>query len=113
MEKSCGVDGVFFEDLKKMFPDYGHVFTNILNIMLINQGISTSWKRSVIQRIPKKNFTEEDLSALRDISLLPTFYKIVSKALCKRIIPYIFQTLYRFGKKLFSESGTGKNSYSD
>ena len=70
--KSCGVDGVFYEDLKKMFPDYGHVLTNILNIMLINQRILTSWKHSVIQRIPKKNFTEEDLSTLRDISLLPT-----------------------------------------
>ena len=35
--KSCGVDGVFYEDLKKMFPDSGHVLTNILNIMLINQ----------------------------------------------------------------------------
>ena len=87
--KSCGVNGVFYEDLKKMFPDYGHVLTNILNIMLINQRVLTSWKHSVIQRIPKKNFTEEDLSTLRDISLLPTCYKILSKVLCKRIIPYI------------------------
>ena len=80
--KSCGVDGVFYEDLKKMFPDYGHVLTNILNIMLINQRISTSWKHSVTQLIPKKNFTEEDLSTLRDISQLLTRYKILSKALC-------------------------------
>ena len=87
--KSCGVDGVFYEDLKKMFPNYGHVLTNILNIMLINQRISTSWKHSVIQLISKKNFTEEDLSTLRDISLLPTCYQILSKVLCKRIILYI------------------------
>ena len=52
-----------------MFPDYGHVLTNILNMMLINQRLSTSWKHDVIQRIPKKDFTEEDLSTLRDISL--------------------------------------------
>ena len=50
--------------------------------MLISQRISTSWKDSVVQRIPKKNFTEEDLSTLRDISLLPTCYKILLKALC-------------------------------
>ena len=52
--KSCGVDGVFYEDLKKMFPDYGHVLTNILNIMLINQRISTSWKHGVIQLSQKR-----------------------------------------------------------
>ena len=58
--KNCCVDGVLYEDLKKMFPDYSHVLTNILNILLINQRISRLWKHCVIQRIPKKNFTEED-----------------------------------------------------
>ena len=87
--KSCCVDGVLYEDLKKMFPDYSHVLSNILYILLINQRISRLSKHSVIQRIPKKNFTEEDLSTLRDISLLPTCCKILSKALYKRIIPYI------------------------
>ena len=102
--KSCGVDGVFYEHLKKMFPDYGHVLTNILNIMLINQRILTSWKHSVIQRIPKKNFTEENLSTLRDTRF---YQKLFVKELFR-----IFQTLYCFGKELFSENGTGKNSYS-
>ena len=54
--KSCGVDGIFYEDLKKTLPDYVHVLANILNTMLINQRISTSWKHSVIQRILKKEF---------------------------------------------------------
>ena len=66
--KSCGVEGVFYEHLKKMCPDYGHILINVLNIMLMNQIISTSWEHSVIQRIPKNYFTEEDLSMLRDIS---------------------------------------------
>ena len=48
--KSCGVQGVFYEDLKKMCPGCRHILTNVLNIMLINQIISTSWEHSVIQR---------------------------------------------------------------
>ena len=48
-----------------------------------------TWKKAIIQRIPKKTFTPTDLSTLRDISLLPTLYKIFSVCLCERISPYI------------------------
>ena len=57
--------------------------------MLINHRLSSYWKEAVIQRIPKKNFTIEDLSTQRDISLLPVCCKILSKAICNRIIPTI------------------------
>ena len=61
--KSCGVDGVFYEDLKKMFPVYGHVLTNILNTMLINQIILISWKHSVIQRIPISDLLQDSIKS--------------------------------------------------
>ena len=37
--KSCGSDGVFYEDLKQIFLDFGHTFVNLLNVMLLNQRV--------------------------------------------------------------------------
>ena len=75
--------------MKDSCDDYCHVLVNIMNVMLINHRLSSYWKEAVIQRIPKKKFTIEDLSTLRDISLLPVCCKILSKAICNRIIPTI------------------------
>ena len=87
--KIGGIDGVSYEDLKDPCDDYCHVLVNIMNVMLINHRLSSYRKEAVIQRIPKKKFTIEDLSTLRDISLLPICYKILSKATFHRIIPII------------------------
>ena len=46
-------------------------------------------ERGCYTKNSEKNFTIEDLSTLRDISLLPVCYKILSKAICNRIIPII------------------------
>ena len=43
-------------------------------------------KEAIIHRIPKNNFNIEDQSTLRDISLLPVCYKVLSKDICNRII---------------------------
>ena len=43
----------------------------------------------MISRIPKKNFNPDDLSTLQDISLLPVSYKVFSKALCSRLLPFV------------------------
>ena len=91
--KSCGQDGVFYENLKEVFDEHCNAIVTIMNVMLINLRLSSKWKRSVIQRIPKKNFTPEDLSTLRDISLLPVSYKILSKTICKRIAPFFSDTI--------------------
>ena len=34
--KRCGTDGVFYEDLKKMYPEHGNGLTDILTVMLIH-----------------------------------------------------------------------------
>ena len=85
--KIGGIDGVSYEDWKDPCDDYCHVLVNIMNVMLINHRLSSYRKEAVIQRIPKKKFTIEDLSTLRVISLLPVCYKILSTAICNRIIP--------------------------
>ena len=78
-----------YEDMKEVFSENRYALVNILNVVLVNLQIPTSWKKSVVQRIPKQNFSINDSSTLRDVSLLPTCYKVLSKANCKRIITYI------------------------
>ena len=98
--KRCGQDGVSYEDIKEMWEDRGNIFLDILNTILINQRIPSSWKHCLVLRTPKKNYSLDDLSTLRDISLLPTCYKIFSKALCGRIIPY-FENQIMFWQRAF------------
>ena len=87
--KACGVDGVYYEDIKTNWEDIGDIIKDIFNLILINLKVPESWKESVVQRIPKKNFDRTDMSTLRDISLMPTIYKIFSKCICERIKPFI------------------------
>ena len=64
-----------------------------MKALLINHCLSSYWKEAVIERIPKKNFTIEDLSTLCDISLLSVCYKILSKAICNEIILIILSKI--------------------
>ena len=84
-----------------MFSENGYAFVNILNVALVNLQIPTSWKKSVVQRIPKKNFSINDLSTLRNVSLLPTCYKVFSKAICKRITPPHISNKIAFWQRAF------------
>ena len=83
--KKCGIDGVSYEDVKAVWDAHGDTLVDTFNISLEILKLSDLWKHSAIQRIPKKNFNANDLSTLRDISLLPVSYKIFPKALCGRL----------------------------
>ena len=87
--KSGGIDGVSYEDIKSNWYNIGDTVLNMFNISLLNGKVSTYWKHALISRSPKKDYNEADLSTLRDISLLPTVYKVFSKALCEKIMPYL------------------------
>ena len=91
--KSPGSDGVTYEDIKTNWEAYGSYIVNILNVLLINSRIPSNWKFSLIQRIPKKNFVEEDLSTLRDISLINVMYKVFSKVLSARLLNYVSEEI--------------------
>ena len=78
---------MYYEDLRNCNRD--EEIVNIMNVCLVNQLVSAFWKHCVISRIPKKNFNPDDLSTLRDISLLPVSYKVFSKALCNRLLPFV------------------------
>ena len=87
--RSCGSDGVSYEDIKSHWADKSESITGIFNIITVNMKWPSTWKHAVINRSPKKNFDINDLTTLRDISLLPVLYKIFSKCLCTRILPFI------------------------
>ena len=87
--KSPGIDGVRYEDIKNNWDEYGEDIVRLFNIILTNKKSPISWKYAIIQLNPKKNFNRNDLSTLRDISLLPPLYNVFSRCLCNRLIEFI------------------------
>ena len=53
-----------------------------------------------MQRIPKKNYQKEDPTTLRDISLSSVIYKIFSRCLIQRILPFV-ETQIDFWQRAF------------
>ena len=74
--KSPALDGVRYEHLKKEYHEKGIDIISCFNICLINKKVPSSLKHDIIQRIPKKNFQQQDLTTLRDICLSSVIYKI-------------------------------------
>ena len=54
---------------------------------------SRDWAHALIQRIPKKNYDPEDLTTLRDISLLPCLYKVFIKGIVERVKSRIIENI--------------------
>ena len=87
--KSPGLGGVQYEDVKKNFDRVKKNLVDAFNVTLLNRKIPRDWKHDLIKRIPKKNFQQEDLTTLRDISLLSVVYKIFSRCIIQRSLPNI------------------------
>ena len=71
--KTWGKDCVHYEDYKKNSKETNEEL-NIFNVVKRFRKAPGTWKNALIRRNPKKNYTPEDLTTLRDISLLPTTY---------------------------------------
>ena len=84
-----GTDGLAFEDIRLHWEEFGYDICKICNLVSVNRKIPATWKHAIIQRNPKKNFNINDLSTLRDISLLPTLFKVFSRCLCNRLKPFV------------------------
>ena len=91
--KCCGNDGVSYEDLKEHWVEKSQIITGIFNFILVNMQWPNTWKQAIIVRSPKKNYDINDLTTLRDISLLPVLYKVLSKCLCSRMLPFIHRKI--------------------
>ncbi len=87
--KASGSDGVTYENLKATRQTSCYILKSIFNTCLINGKVPSSWKGALIHRIPKKDNIPEDPSTWRDISLLPSVYKVFMKCLLSRILPWL------------------------
>ena len=105
--KSAGLDGVVYEDIKREFSAIKSDIAGIFNTSLKNRKVTSEWKHDIVQRIPKKNYNREDLTTLRDISLSSVIYKLFSRCIINRILPFI-EPQIEFGKGLFLREETGK-----
>ena len=80
-----GKDDARYEDIIKKWEQVKNDFEDIFNIVLYYKRVLKGWKHELVRRIPKKNYDPDDLSTLRDISLLPCLYKLFIKCLLERI----------------------------
>ena len=71
------------------WEEYGEEIVRLFNNILTNKNLSISWKHVIIQWNSEKNFNRDDLSTLRDISLLPTLYKMFTRCLWNRLLEFI------------------------
>jgi hypothetical protein len=63
--------------------------TSLFNVCLENKRVPETWKGAMIHRIPKKDNIADDPSTWRDISLLPTIYKVFMKCILSRVLPWL------------------------
>ena len=87
--KSTGLDGIRYEDVKRELDRIKGDLISIFNTSLVNRRVLTDWKHDIVQWIPKKNYQKEDPTKLRDISLSSVIYKIFSRCLMQRILPFV------------------------
>ena len=69
-DSACGKDDVYYKDFRAKWHKIANEVRDVFNITLINKRVVRGWKHGLIKRAPKKNYSESDLSSLRDISLL-------------------------------------------
>ena len=89
------------KDLKENLDDINTEICNVLNSLITFRKTQQTWKHALIRRNPKKKYDPNDLSTLRNISLLPTFYKLFAKCLVNRILPKIIDTSVRFWQRAY------------
>ena len=99
--KKWGYDGVCFEDFKKDIYYTSVEVSDILNVIKYYKKSPRTWKGALIRRNPKKNYDPDDLTTLRDISLLPTIYKIFAKCLVNSILPKIIGAAVQFWQRAY------------
>lgn len=106
--KASGHDGVTYEMLKTTTQMEYPILTNIFNICLENGKVPESWKGALIHCIPKKDNTPDDPSTWRDISLLPTVYKIFMKCMLSQILTWLVEKHISIGRGWMNTSSVLK-----
>ena len=84
-EKSPGTDGLPAEFYKLFWKEIHREMINSFNFAFDSGTLSISQRRGIITLIPKPNKDTTSLENLRPISLLNVDYKILTKAIAKRL----------------------------
>ena len=84
-EKSPGTDGLPAEFYKFFWKELHREMINSFNFAFDSGTLSISQRRGIITLIPKPNKDTTSLENLRPISLLNVDYKILTKAIAKRL----------------------------
>ena len=100
-DSACGKDGVYYKDYKAKGHKIAYEVRDVFNITLINKRVVCCWKHGLIKRAPKKNYSESDLSSLRDTCLLSCVYRLFMKCLIKRITPRLTENVIGFWQKAY------------
>ena len=101
LRSSCGKDRVFYKDLLDNWEVIQHEVTAICNVLVINHRVPRDCAHALIQRIPKKNYDPEDLTTLRDISLLPCLYKVFIKGIVERVKSRIIENTVGYWQRAY------------
>lgn len=105
--KASGKDGVTNETFKTM--QSCQILTTVFNVCLENMREPDPWKGAIIHCIPKKkNNNPGDPSTWRDISLLPTIYKVYMKGILARVLPRLMEADILFTKQKAYSTSIGK-----
>ena len=87
--KSPGTDGLTSEFYKFFWIDIKEILLSSLNFALETGTLSIEQKRGILTLIPKKDKDRLLLKNWRPLTLLNLDYKILAKALAKRMIQYL------------------------
>ena len=85
-DKSPGTDGFTSEFYKFFWPELKQDMTSSFNDAFQKGTLSVSQRRGITSLIPKKDKDKTLLENLRPISLLNVDYKILTKAIAKRLV---------------------------
>ena len=91
-----------------MFGENGYAFVHILNVVLVNLQYQLRGKSQLSSESPRIILVSM-ICQRRDVSLLPTCYKVFSKAICKRITPPPYPMRLHFGSVLSCQIVTDRN----
>ena len=99
--KKWGIDRVCYEDFKTNIEHEKANVLYIVNTVKHFRRAPRTWKHALIRRIPKRNYNPENLATMRDISLLPSIYKIFVKCLVKRLLPQLINSAIGFWQRAY------------
>jgi hypothetical protein len=106
--KAPGIDGLPTEFFKMFWDDLKDVFLNVLNESYHKGMLPDSMRMSIIALIYKKK-SRQDIRKYRPISLLCTDYKIVAKALAKRMRQVLPNIIHKDQTGFFKDRYIGEN----